>query len=121
LQRLLDSTKNEKVVLGVGTYQYAKNQELMLGLDLQGGMAVTMEVGLDGLIKSLSGYSKDPAFNKALEQANRRKANSNADYISLFADEYKAANPNGRLASLFAPGSTQRISMKAVMLPFLIT
>ena len=42
LQRLLDSTKNEKIVLGIGTYQYAKNQELMLGLDLQGGMKVTM-------------------------------------------------------------------------------
>ncbi len=113
LQRLLDSTKNEKVVLGVGTYQYAKNQELMLGLDLQGGMNVTMEVGLDGLVKSLSGYSKDPSFNKALEQANRRKANSGADYITLFADEYKSLNPNGRLASLFAPGSGKRISYES--------
>ncbi len=113
LQRLLDSTKNEKVVLGVGTYQYAKNQELMLGLDLQGGMNVTMEVGLDGLVKSLSGYSKDPLFNKALDQANRRKANSGADYITLFADEYKSVNPNGRLASLFAPGSGKRISYES--------
>ncbi len=113
LQRLLDSTKNEKVVLGVGTYQYAKNQELMLGLDLQGGMNVTMEVGLDGLIKSLSGYSKDPLFNKAIDQANRRKANSGADYITLFSDEYKSLNPNGRLASLFAPGSGKRISYES--------
>ncbi len=113
LQRLLDSTKNEKVVLGVGTYQYAKNQELMLGLDLQGGMNVTMEVGLDGLIKSLAGYSKDPLFNKALDQANRRKANSGADFITLFADEYKNLNPNGRLASLFAPGSSKRISYES--------
>jgi SecD/SecF fusion protein len=113
LQRLLDSTKNEKVVLGVGTYQYAKNQELMLGLDLQGGMNVTMEVGLDGLIKSLAGYSKDPLFNKALDQANRRKANSGADFITLFADEYKNLNPNRKLASLFAPGSGKRISYES--------
>ena len=113
LQRLLDSTKNEKVVLGVGTYQYAKNQELMLGLDLQGGMNVTMEVGLDGLIKSLAGYSKDPSFNKAIDQANRRKANSGADYITLFAEEYKALNPNGRLASRFAQGSGKRISYES--------
>ena len=34
----------------------------MLGLDLQGGMSVTMEVGLDGLIKSLANYTKDPVF-----------------------------------------------------------
>ena len=72
LQRLLDSTKGDKIVLGVGTYQYAKDQELMLGLDLQGGMNVTMEVGLDGLIKSLASYSKDPSFNKAINEANRR-------------------------------------------------
>jgi SecD/SecF fusion protein len=113
LQRLLDSTKNEKVVLGIGTYQYAKNQELMLGLDLQGGMNVTMEVSLDGLIKSLSGYSKDPAFNKAIDQANRRKANSGADYITLFAEEYKSINPNGKLASVFASTSNKRITYES--------
>lgn len=113
LQRLLDSTKNDKIVLGMGTYQYAKNQELMLGLDLQGGMNVTMEVGLDGLIKSLSGYNPDPAFNKALDQANRRKANSGADYISLFAEEYKNINPSGKLASIFATGSNKRISYES--------
>ena len=113
LQRLLDSTKNEKIVLGIGTYQYAKNQELMLGLDLQGGMNVTMEVGLDGLIKSLAGYSKDPAFNKAIEAANARKANSNADYISLFADEYKKQNPDAKLANLFTANSGKRITFQS--------
>ncbi|WP_207493564.1 protein translocase subunit SecDF [Aridibaculum aurantiacum] len=113
LQRLLDSTKNEKIVLGVGTYQYAKDQELMLGLDLQGGMNVTMEVGLDGLIKSLANNTKDPAFNKAIEEAARRKANSGADFISLFEDEYKKANPNGKLASLFAMGSNRRITYES--------
>ncbi len=89
LQRLLDSTKSQKIVLGIGTYQYAKEQELMLGLDLQGGMNVTMEVGLDGLLKSLAGNSKDPSFLKAIANANSRKANSGADFITLFAEEYQ--------------------------------
>lgn len=110
LQRLLDSTRSEKIVLGMGTYQYAKEQELMLGLDLQGGMNVTMEVGLDALVRSLAGYSKDPAFVKALDEANRRKANSGADFITLFSEEYKRANPNGKLASLFAQSSNRRIT-----------
>jgi SecD/SecF fusion protein len=113
LQRLLDSTKNDKIVLGLGSYQYAKDQELMLGLDLQGGMNVTMEVGLDGLIKSLAGYSKDPAFNKAIAEANKRKANSGADYITLFAEEYKKANPAGKLATLFATASNKRIKYES--------
>ncbi len=113
LQRLLDSTKNEKIVLGLGTYQYAKDQELMLGLDLQGGMNVTMEVGLDGLVKSLASYSKDPAFTKAIDEANRRKANSGADFITLFTEEYKKINPDVKLATIFAPASNKRISFQS--------
>src|SRR5215210_1849562 len=113
LQRLLDSTKNEKIVLGLGTYQYAKDQELMLGLDLQGGMNVTMEVGLDGLVKSLSGYSKDPGFNKAIDEANRRKANSGADYITLFKEEFQRVNGEGKMAPFFANKSGNRIKYES--------
>ena len=72
--RLLDSTKETKLAFGLVTYRSAKESELMLGLDLQGGMSVTMEVGLDGLIKSLSNYTKDANFNKALDAAVARKA-----------------------------------------------
>ena len=72
LKRLLDSTKDTKLAFGLTTYGSAKEKELMLGLDLQGGMSVTMEVGLDGLIKSLANYTKDPLFNKALVQAVAR-------------------------------------------------
>ena len=64
LQRLLDSTKDTKIgPFGLTTYRSAKDKELLLGLDLQGGMSVTMEVGLDGLIKSLANYPKDAGFN----------------------------------------------------------
>jgi SecD/SecF fusion protein len=101
LQRLLDSTKNQKIVLGLGTYQYAKQQELMLGLDLQGGISVTMEVGLDGLIKALANNTKDPQFNQALTQAIQRKANSGANLITLFREEFEKVNPNGKLAAFF--------------------
>ena len=62
----------------------------MLGLDLQGGMSVTMEVGLDGLIRSLANFPKDPAFNTALNNAVMRKATGNADLISLFGEEFCA-------------------------------
>jgi SecD/SecF fusion protein len=113
VQRLLDSTKNEKIVLGLGTYQYAKQQELMLGLDLQGGISVTMEVGMDGLIKALANNTKDPAFNAALGKAVQRKATSGADLISLFRDEFKAANPNTPLAPFFAAKSGNRIKFDA--------
>ena len=78
-KRLLDSTKETKLAFGLTTYASAKESELMLGLDLQGGMSVTMEVGLDGLIKSLANYTKDASFNTALNNAVAKKANSSAD------------------------------------------
>lgn len=114
LKRLLDSTKDVTVHYGPTgkiSYQKAKEEELNLGLDLQGGINVTMEVELSGLLRSMSNNSKDPNFNKALLNANQRKANSDADFISLFRDEYKKLNPNGRLASLFATANQDRIKI----------
>jgi len=113
LQRLLDSTKDTKLAFGLTTYRSAKEKELMLGLDLQGGMSVTMEVGLDGLIKSLANYSKDPVFNKALDAAVARKANSGADLITLFREEYKKLNPSGNLAPFFATRSAGKVKFDA--------
>ena len=113
LKRLLDSTKDTKLAFGLTTYSAAKEKELMLGLDLQGGMSVTMEVGLDGLIKSLANYTKDPAFNKALDAAVRRKANTSANLIDLFRDEFSKANPSTKLAPFFASRSNNKIKIDA--------
>lgn len=105
LNRLKDSTKNETLTYGITgaiSYQKAKAEELNLGLDLQGGMNVTLEVEMTGLLKTLSNNSKDPNFLAALANADKRKANSDANFIRLFAEEYKKLVPNGRLASLFS-------------------
>ena len=113
LQRLLDSTKDTKLAFGLTTYSSAKEKELMLGLDLQGGMSVTMEVGLDGLIKSLANFTKDAQFNKALDAAVLRKANGGADLITLFRDEYSKLNPTGKLAPFFAARSNGKVKFDA--------
>jgi len=112
LLRLLDSTKDTKLAFGLTTYRSAKEKELMLGLDLQGGMSVTMEVGLDGLIKSLSNYTKDANFNKALDAAVGRKANSGADLITLFLEEYSKVNPDGKLAPFFTTKSASAVKIE---------
>jgi SecD/SecF fusion protein len=112
-KKLLDSTKDTKLAFGLTTYASAKEKELMLGLDLQGGMSVTMEVGLDGLIKSLANYTKDASFNTALNNAVQKKANSRADLISLFRDEYATINPSGKLAPLFSTRSNGKLKFDA--------
>jgi SecD/SecF fusion protein len=112
LKRLLDSTRDVTVhygPTGAISYQQAKENELNLGLDLQGGINVTMEVELSGLLRSMANNSKDPNFLKALDNANKRKANSNADFVSIFREEYEKLVPNGRLASLFAVAGQDRI------------
>ena len=111
-KNLLDSTKDTKLFFGLSTYAGAKEKELSLGLDLQGGMSVTMEVSIDGLIKTLSNYSKDQNFNTALNNAVAKKANSSADLISLFMEEYKAIAPDGKIAPLFSSRSKEDNALK---------
>ena len=110
---MLDSTKDTKLAFGLTTYRSAKEKELMLGLDLQGGMSVTMEVGLDGLLKSLANFTKDPVFNKALQEAVIRKANGGADLITLFQEEFKKISPAGKLAPFFAARSNGKVKFDA--------
>lgn len=115
LRRMLDSTKDKTITYGITgatSYQKAKEQELSLGLDLQGGMSVTLEVELQDLLKSISNSPKDPALNKALQLATQRKGTTDADYIGLFSQAYKEVNPGGKLAGLFANAGQRNIKLE---------
>src|SRR6202000_2319216 len=57
--RLLYSTKETKITPWGTTYQKSKESELLLGLDLQGGMSVTMDIALDQLIIKLANNPRD--------------------------------------------------------------
>ncbi len=108
MQHILDSTRDKAIYPVVGSsYQKCKENELNLGLDLQGGMSVTMDVSLEGLLKSLSNNSKDPALLKALQVANAQKTGSDKDYITLFADAYLQQNPGSKLAGVFGGAGKQ--------------
>lgn len=103
--RYLDSVKLLPVYsLGFTSYTYeeCKKREINLGLDLRGGMNVTLEVSVIDIIKGLSNNSADLAFNKALEETQKNLGvKNNDDFITLFEKTYKATAPNGRLAPLF--------------------
>ncbi|MFY7965565.1 MAG: protein translocase subunit SecDF [Chitinophagaceae bacterium] len=114
LAKLLDSTKSSKVgPFGFTTYRTAKDQELALGLDLQGGMSVTMEVSMEKLILSLADNTKDAAFNNALQAAIAQKSNGEADLATLFVDEYKKTNSIGNLANFFINKSNGKIKFSS--------
>ena len=102
LAALLDSSKEDKITWFGNTYAYAREKELNLGLDLQGGMSVTMEVDLTELLKSMSNQSTDPAFLRALDSATALKKNDDADYITLFYNAYKGIAGEGKLGGIFS-------------------
>jgi SecD/SecF fusion protein len=88
-------------------YQYVRQRELALGLDLEGGMSVTMQISLNELVKKLSNNNPDVVFNQALNAATVDANTSQQDYITLFVNEYEKLNPNGKLAAIFSTKDNQ--------------
>ena len=101
----LDSMSSEEVfkipLLKSYTYQELKSQQLALGLDLKGGMSVVLQVDLREFIRSLASSSKDPTLEEALENAAKAQANTESDFVTLFADEWKKIAGDKKLAPIF--------------------
>ncbi|MFQ5570647.1 MAG: protein translocase subunit SecD [Rhodothermales bacterium] len=79
----------------------ARERALKLGLDLQGGMHVTLEVGLRQLLYELAGERRDSTFNAVLGTANQQAVASDISLIDAFVQEFEARDPNARLSRYF--------------------
>lgn len=101
----IDSIAGQPVYnfFGLKKYTYREVSEfaIPLGLDLKGGMNVTMEISVVDLIRSLSGYSTDSTFNAALRLASQKQITSQEDYVSLFGKAFSQIDPNAKLAAVF--------------------
>ena len=99
----LDSVSNQTVYnfLGIAkfTYKECKELEINLGLDLKGGMNVTMEVDVADVVRSLANNSTDPAFNQAIEEARQMRVTSPKDFVTLFGEAFERIAPGQSLAS----------------------
>jgi SecD/SecF fusion protein len=113
LDSLINANREKSITWWGHSYQKAKENELLLGLDLQGGINVTMDIALDGLIKNIANNPRDPQLLKAIAEAQRLKLNSDQNFIDLFASAYKSQNPNGRLAPLYANANRNTLSINA--------
>jgi SecD/SecF fusion protein len=103
--RYLDSMKKQTVYdifIAEYTYEECKKNELNLGLDLRGGMNVTLEVSVIDIVRNLANNSADPAFNQALNETQKNLGvKNNDDFLQAFQKNYRRIAPNGRLAPLF--------------------
>ncbi|HRF80883.1 MAG TPA: OmpA family protein, partial [Flavobacteriales bacterium] len=98
----INTHSEEKVYPLLGyTYRECKEKEINLGLDLKGGMAVTLEVSIPELVENLSENSEDPAFKTAMANARERQKSSSKDFISLFGEEYAKVPGHGPLSAIF--------------------
>lgn len=99
----LDSISSETVYnflwLRQYTYRECKEREINLGLDLKGGMNVTLEVSMVDIVRSLSNYSTDSSFLAAIDMA--RGMSPGDDFITRFQMAFETIAPNARLASIF--------------------
>ena len=97
----LDSVGAEKVWLGY-TLKECREKEINLGLDLKGGMNITMEVSVADILRALSGYNTTENFNKALAMASERQKTTQTDYLTLFVQAYNEIDPNAKLSAVFS-------------------
>ena len=97
----LDSIAGEKVWFGY-TLKECREKEINLGLDLKGGMNVTMEVSVPEIIRALSGYNTTENFNNAIALAQEKQKTSGADFLTLFFESFYEIDPNAQLASVFS-------------------
>ena len=113
----LDSVWRQPVYNFLGasyTYQEVKETELGLGLDLQGGMHVTLEVSPVEIVKGIAGNPKNDAFNAAVAEAKEASKTSNAKFVDLFYAAWQKNNPGKALSSVFATAANRgRISLES--------
>jgi SecD/SecF fusion protein len=113
----LDSMMNQTVFnLGVKRYSYkeVKDREINLGLDLRGGMNVTLEISVPDIVRALSGNSQDPTFVTAMERAIAAQRGSRENFINIFGRTFSEVDPNASLAAIFStPEMRDRINFNA--------
>lgn len=95
----IDSIANEKVYLNWRTFQQVREMELGLGLDLKGGMNVTLQISVPDILKALSSQNPDPKFNKAIAITDSLHRDEK-DFVGAFVSEYKKIG-DGSLYQIF--------------------
>ena len=97
----IDSISKENVWLGY-TFNQVQKLGVGLGLDLKGGMNVTLQVSVPDILSSMASDPDNKLFRLALNRADSVvKATKSNDYVAVFCKEYKAVDPQGDLSVVF--------------------
>lgn len=81
------------------TYNEVKQKSMNLGLDLKGGISATLQISIRDILKGLANHTKDPIFNKALDDAAEIQKNSQNTYLEDFFIAFDKIKGDTKLAS----------------------
>lgn len=104
------------------TIKTVKEKSLKLGLDLLGGMHVTLEVKIDALVRELAS-DVDQAFEEVLAEASAETVSGSTSLIDVFSQKFTARDPNALLSRYFrdADANITRRSSNAEVVAYLQT
>lgn len=98
----IDSVSNEKVWLGY-TYRQVEKLSIGLGLDLKGGMNVTLQLSVPDILRSLAGEKADARFNEVIARTDSVVADTkSSDYIAVFYDQSQQVTPKLDLSAIYS-------------------
>ena len=80
-------------------YTNSKSKELNKGLDLKGGIDVTLQISVKDILKGLAENSRDPVFNKALDDTDELQKQSDDTYLESFFTSFDLIKGDTSLAS----------------------
>lgn len=81
--------------------QNLRVKSLSLGLDLQGGMYVTLEVGTPQLVLELAGDFADETLEEIIDTAAERSYEERTDFIDEFVAEFESRDSQAMLSRYY--------------------
>ena len=114
INRILKEKAESKVYPVFGsTFSEVKKRSLAFGLDLVGGMSVTMEISIPELVKSYARSERDLKFKKVYEAAKAEYDRQGGDFVDIFVAKHKAINGNEEVVRLFAITDIEGLDAKS--------
>jgi len=101
MESMTESERTQYAEENRAKLQSLSENALSLGLDLQGGMYVTLEVGTRQLFEELAGDRADEQLREVLKVAEERAFEQRTDFVTEFVTEFEARNPDARLSRYY--------------------
>lgn len=94
------------------SFSTVKKRSMAFGLDLVGGMSVTMEINIPEMVKSYA-KERDPKFRKVFDAAMTEYSVKGGDFIKIFSEKHSQMNKGVTLVSLFSLIDNEELNVKS--------